>query len=87
MSAHLGAARAVTTRRPLSPMRKLALFEKAGGVCHLCGLKINGKGWDVEHVIPLALGGADDETNMRPAHKECHAPKTAEDFGRIANVA
>jgi 5-methylcytosine-specific restriction protein A len=75
----------MTARRPLSPMRKLALFEKAGGVCHLCGLKISGK-WDVEHVIPLALGGADDEANMLPAHKSCHAEKTADDLARTAKA-
>ena len=75
----------MTKRASLSPMRKLRIFEAAGSRCHICGLKIQGK-WDVEHVIPLALGGADDETNMAPAHKACHAPKTAEDVAAIARA-
>ncbi len=75
----------MTTRRPLSRMRKLALFEKVGGICHICGLKIQGK-WEVEHVIPLALGGADEERNMAPAHQHCHAPKTAADVASIAKA-
>jgi 5-methylcytosine-specific restriction protein A len=75
----------MTARRPLSPMRKLRLFEDAGGICHICDLKISGK-WDVEHKIPLALGGLDDETNMAPAHRACHAPKTAEDVANIARA-
>lgn len=75
----------MTKRASLSPMRKLRLFEAAGGVCHLCEQKIYGK-WDVEHIIPLALGGADDETNMAPAHKACHAPKTAQDVADIARA-
>ena len=74
-------------RQSISPMRRLKLFEDAGGICYLCGLKIQaGQLWDVEHRIPLALGGADNETNMSPAHKSCHAPKTVEDFGRIAKA-
>jgi 5-methylcytosine-specific restriction endonuclease McrA len=35
------------------------------GTCHLCGHP----GADTrDHVIPLALGGANDHTNIRPAH-------------------
>jgi 5-methylcytosine-specific restriction protein A len=77
---------AVTARRPISTARKVAIFLAAKGICHLCGGYIRGKLWEVEHVIPLAMGGADDETNMRPAHKACHAPKTAEDVGNIARA-
>jgi len=74
-------------RRTLSRSMRLKLFEDAAGRCYLCGFKIQaGQLWEVEHRIPLALGGADDEANMAPAHKSCHAPKTAEDFGRIAKA-
>lgn len=66
----------MTSRRSLSTTRKLRIFEAAGGLCHICGTKIFGKGWDAEHVIPLALGGADDDRNLRPAHKACHGDKT-----------
>ena len=76
----------MTARKPLSPMRKLALFEREAGRCHICEQKIFGKEWDVEHVIPLALGGADDESNMKPAHRLCHAPKTVDDVRRIAKA-
>jgi 5-methylcytosine-specific restriction enzyme A len=68
-------------------MRRLKLFEASGGLCYLCGCKIQpAQKWDVEHPIPLALGGADDESNMAPAHKACHAPKTAIDVARIAKA-
>ena len=74
-------------RKPTLPLRKLALFEREGGVCHICSVKIQvGQPWDVEHVIPFALGGADDESNMQPAHKICHAPKTVDDVRRIAKA-
>lgn len=70
----------MTNRRKLSVMRRLKVFEDAGGTCHICELKVrSGEGWDVEHVIPLALGGEDTAANMRPAHKDCHADKTKAD--------
>ena len=68
------------SRRSLSPLQRLKVFEAAGGRCHLCELRIQvGDKWDVEHVRPLALDGADDAANMRPAHKDCHATKTKAD--------
>jgi 5-methylcytosine-specific restriction protein A len=68
-------------------MRKLALFEKADGRCHICGIMINaGDPWEVEHRVPIALGGADDETNMSPAHLHCHMQKTKVDAHRLAKA-
>jgi len=76
-----------TPRRAMSRMRRLRIFEAGKGICYLCDHCIHvGEKWDVEHIVPLALGGADDVTNMAPAHKACHAPKTAADFGRIAKA-
>lgn len=70
----------MTARRSLSPLQRLKVFEAAGGRCHLCELRIQvGQPWDVEHVRPLALLGEDDQSNMRPAHKDCHATKTKAD--------
>lgn len=63
------------------------MFELADGLCHICGMRIRAaEKWDIEHVIPLALGGADNPPNMRPAHKACHAPKTAADVASIAKA-
>jgi len=65
----------------------VALFTKHGGVCHICGGKINvGEGWDVEHVIPFAMGGEDSESNWAPAHRNCHRTKTTNDVGKIAKA-
>lgn len=70
------------TRRSLTRLQKVRIFDAAGGICHLCGLKIwagRGEQWHVEHVTPLSFGGADDESNMKPAHVKCHADKTREE--------
>jgi 5-methylcytosine-specific restriction protein A len=73
------------TRKSISTKKRVALFQKHGGICHICGGKINvGEAWEVEHIIPFALGGADDETNWSPAHIKCHRGKTTEDVARIS---
>ncbi|MFC0282420.1 HNH endonuclease [Camelimonas abortus] len=65
-------------RKSLTAAQRVRVFDAAGGVCHICSLRIQvGEPWDVEHCKPLWLGGADEPSNMRPAHIRCHAVKTA----------
>jgi len=76
-----------TPRKPMGWMRRLRIFEAASGICHLCERKIqSGEKWEAEHVRPLALGGADDESNLRPAHLACHSDKTRSDAADIARA-
>lgn len=76
------------TRRSWTTLRKLKVFEAHKGKCHICGTVIDGtrEAWELEHIIPVAMGGADDETNAAPAHVACHKGKTATDKGQIAKA-
>lgn len=74
-------------RRTLSTKARVALFQEHGGTCHICGGKINvGEAWEVEHIIPLSMGGEDEQGNMRPAHKKCHAGKTKKDVAAVSKA-
>lgn len=75
-------------RRPLSTRERLRLYDLHGGLCHICNCVIDRvrDRWDVEHVLALALGGADDDDNRQPAHTRCHKVKTADDLGHIAKA-
>lgn len=45
--------------------RNAKVVRDGGGICHLCGHA----GADAaDHVVPLAQGGVDDVSNLRPAH-------------------
>lgn len=48
--------------------------------CHVCGKR----GADqVDHIVPLAEGGADEDGNLAPIHAEpCHREKTAAEARR-----
>lgn len=56
--------------------------------CHICGEEINPvrEAWEVEHIIPFALGGNDDPSNWAPAHCDCHKTKTKTDVTQIAKA-
>lgn len=79
---------AMKKRRRISTKQRLAVFTAADGVCHICAGKIGvGERWEVSHLIPLELGGADDASNTRPAHYRCHRDLTAkEDVPAIAKA-
>ena len=65
-------------RRSISTRERLRLFQLHGGICHLCGGRIQvGEAWEVSHDTPLELLGADDDANRKPAHKKCHRDHTA----------
>ena len=77
----------MTNRKTISTKARVALFQKHGGVCHICGGKINvGEAWEVEHQIPFAMGGEDNESNWFPAHVKCHRSKTTDDVAKIAKA-
>ena len=68
-----------TKRRPMTPARRKRIFEARDGICGYCEEPIDGT-YEIDHLLPLALGGADDDGgNTVPMHVECHRLKT---FGR-----
>lgn len=75
------------TRR-MSPSRRARIFEAHGGICHICGQKIDGtrERWEAEHIVAYALTRDDSDENLAPAHDRCHATKTPEDVTRIAKA-
>lgn len=79
-------AKSDDTKAP--PRVRLRVFDKAGGVCHICDLPIkSGETWELDHVVALINGGENRETNLAPAHKHCHIAKTSLDAGEKSKVA
>lgn len=78
----------MSSRRKRSAKERARLFGLHGGVCHLCGEKIDGtrERWELEHVVPWALTRDDSDDNCRPAHARCHRMKTPGDQAGIAKA-
>lgn len=47
-----------------------------GGNCAYCGCELK-KGWHVDHVVPVAVGGVDGIENLMPACPPCNNFKTS----------
>ena len=63
------------------------IFLNADGMCHISGRKIGPADlWDLEHVIPLSMGGEHRESNLRPALRDKHREKTAAEAGPRAKA-
>ena len=75
-------------RQVFSTSFRLNLFLIRKGTCASCYQKIDaGKAWDIDHIIPLALGGTNEPENLQILCKPCHQSKTAKnDIPRIAKT-
>lgn len=74
-------------RRTLSRLQRVKIFDAHQGICSICHFRIQvGQAWEVEHLKPLADGGADEPLNMAPVHAKCHKPKTAKEAGERSKV-
>jgi 5-methylcytosine-specific restriction endonuclease McrA len=72
------------------------VLDTYGTSCHLCGIAIDmsapratGKaGWEmglqIDHIIPIARGGADKLENVKPAHGLCNIKKGASEIDYIS---
>jgi 5-methylcytosine-specific restriction endonuclease McrA len=76
-----------TKRGSMSASKKLKVYELRKGICCICELPIDKtKGFIVEHIIPLGLGGDDTIENMGAAHPDCASIKTKRDVWQIAKA-
>ena len=68
--------------------RKTIARTKAG--CHICGKPIDYTlphldpgAYEVDHLVPLARGGADVLANKAAAHRACNSAKRTRDYAPI----
>lgn len=74
-------------RRRWSTAVRRRVWSRFDGLCQMCRQPTDERGFDLDHHIPLALGGEDEEANLRPLCRPCHRVKTGgEDVPRIAKA-
>lgn len=76
----------MTKRRRISMRERRAILDDQDGRCAGCGGAIDGT-FDIDHVIPLAIGGADDRSNYQALCEPCHDRKTHGHGGDISRAA
>ena len=70
--------------------KDIDIYESEHWMCHICGKKIDRRlrhphlmSATIDHMVPLALGGADAPINLRAAHMICNARKCAKAMGQL----
>ena len=62
-------------RKKLSKKDRQQVYESLGGHCAYCGVKIQLRAMQVDHIRPLANGGSDSPSNLLPACRSCNHRK------------
>ena len=62
-------------RSQLRPKTKFEVLQKSGFCCVYCGRKAPDVQLHVDHIVPVALGGSNDLSNLVAACSECNIGK------------
>ncbi|BBY58448.1 HNH endonuclease [Mycolicibacterium sarraceniae] len=57
--------------------KRAATLLRDGARCQLHGPRCTVYATEVDHIVPVHLGGTDDDTNLTSACHNCHVDKTA----------
>ena len=66
---------------------KLRLFDRAGGCCQICTVKLTAGRWQADHILALVNGGGHRENNLQAVCVACHADKTSLDVAEKSKTA
>lgn len=71
----------------IPPRVRVRRFAFYGGICQLSGRRIQpGDLWDLDHIVALANGGQNRETNLWPVLRDKHREKTKADVAEKSKV-
>lgn len=59
-------------RKKYSERERKMIYAKADGRCELCGQEISYKKMTLDHIVPLAMGGADELENLQCTCRTCN---------------
>lgn len=56
-------------------VKPLEIYKSQSGICYLCGEKFTFKQMELDHVMPIALGGLHEYSNVKMACLPCNRSK------------
>lgn len=54
------------------PYSRRQIFDRDGGICWVCKKLVDFDKWDLDHIMPIVVGGADIPDNVAVAHPSCN---------------
>lgn len=74
-----------TPRKAMGQSRRARVLARFGGTCAYPGCEISDS-LQIDHTIPIALGGKEEDANLRPLCPTHHLQKTRLDVKMIAKA-
>jgi 5-methylcytosine-specific restriction endonuclease McrA len=74
-----------TPRKAMTPARRKRCLEANGNVCAYEGC-VSTDRLEIDHIVPLALNGKDEDSNLIPLCYVHHKEKTRRDIWQIAKA-
>ncbi len=71
---------------PVPGSVRYKVLKRAGGRCELCGVSHDEVPLDVDHIVPRANGGGNDDANLQVLCRTCNAQKGARDDTNFREV-
>ena len=65
----------VTARRPIDPHVRLGVLRRDGYRCGHCFREVDRSLLEIDHIVPLSLGGTDDPSNLQTLCRTCNRRK------------
>jgi len=56
---------------------KTIIWKKSNGACSHCGKKVSFQQQTIDHVIPQAFGGTNDQRNLMPLCRSCNKSRAS----------
>jgi 5-methylcytosine-specific restriction endonuclease McrA len=58
--------------RTTNVARRQHIFTRDIGICYLCSQPVDPKNFHIDHLIPVAMNGTNDESNLAVTHPYCN---------------
>ena len=75
------------TRKPVSGSVRYQVIKRASARCEACGISLDQRNLEVDHIVPKSLGGKDDISNYQALCYLCNANKGNRDDTNFAETA
>lgn len=64
-------------RKPIKPSLRFEILKRDNYRCQMCGVTAkHGAALEIDHITPVAKGGANDADNLQVLCRECNAGKS-----------
>lgn len=61
----------------IEDVKRIDVFERDEGICHICGAIVDDNDWHLDHIMPLSNGGEHSYDNVAVSHPKCNLQKGA----------